>query len=123
MRFVVMAFFVFFPLFAQEAREKTTNMDIPNPTNLKVLNVTTGAEISRVMRTFTAGLGVQCGHCHVEGNFASDANPKKETARQMIKLTQKINADFPDRQLHASCYTCHRGETKPRTAPAPKPGQ
>jgi hypothetical protein len=95
----------------------------PEPTNLKVLRVGTEAEVRQVMQTFTAGLGVQCSYCHVESSFASDANPKKDLARQMIRLTQKINADFPDRKMHVSCYTCHRGEMEPRTAPEPKPAQ
>jgi hypothetical protein len=71
------------------------------------------------MRTFTAGLGVPCNYCHVADNFASDDNPKKEVARRMIRLTRQINADFADRQMHVSCYTCHRGETEPKTAPSP----
>jgi hypothetical protein len=95
----------------------------PDPTNLKILKVTASADVNQIMRTFTAGLGVQCSYCHVEGNFASDNNPKKDVARDMIKLTQRINADFPDRKMHVSCYTCHRGEMEPRTAPEPKPAQ
>jgi photosynthetic reaction center cytochrome c subunit len=75
------------------------------------------------MRTFAAGLGVQCSYCHVEGDFSSDENPKKESARRMIRLVQKINTDFPDGKMHVSCYTCHRGETEPKNAAEPKPGQ
>src|ERR1700683_3415022 len=56
----------------------------PGPTNLKVLKVTTREEVSLIMRTFTAGLGVQCIYCHVQGNYPSDENPKKATARQMV---------------------------------------
>jgi len=94
----------------------------PNPTNLKILKVTTGAEVSQIMRTFTAGLGVQCIYCHVQGNFPSDENPKKTTARQMIAMMQKINAGFGDGKMHVSCYTCHRGEAEPKTAPEPRAG-
>ena len=90
------------------------------PTNLKVLKVTSGAEVGQIMRTFTAGLGVQCIYCHVQGNFASDENPKKATARTMISMMQKINAGFGDSKMHVSCYTCHRGEAEPKTAPEPK---
>jgi len=25
--------------------------------------------------------------------------------------------------MHASCFTCHRGEAEPKTAPEPKPAQ
>jgi len=94
------------------------------PTNLKVLKVTTGAEVGQIMRTFTTGLGVQCAYCHVAGNFASDENPKKEVARHMITMTRQINGNFPEGdRMRVSCYTCHRGEAEPKTAPEPKPGQ
>ncbi len=94
---------------------------VPNPTNLKVLKVTSGTEVRQIMRTFTAGLGVQCVYCHVQGNFASDENPKKEVARHMIEMSQKLNAQFSDGKMHVTCYTCHRGETEPKTAPEPRP--
>lgn len=95
----------------------------PPPTNLKVLKVTTGAQVGQIMRTFTAGLGVQCTYCHVQGNFASDENPKKATARKMIVMMQKINTGFEDGKMHVSCYTCHRGEAEPKTAPEPRSGE
>ena len=75
------------------------------------------------MRTFTVGLGVQCIYCHVQGNFASDENPKKEIARHMITMTQKVNANFSEGKLRVSCYTCHRGEPEPKTAPEPRAGR
>src|SRR5438067_1135255 len=111
--FIVLAALLFLPLGAQEKKE-VLMPQFPDPVNLKVLKVTTGPEVGQIMRTFTAGLGVQCSYCHVEGNFASDDNPKKESARQMIKLIQKINTDFSDGKMRVSCYTCHRGETEPR---------
>jgi photosynthetic reaction center cytochrome c subunit len=92
----------------------------PNPTNLKILKVNSGAEVSQIMRTFTTGLGVQCSFCHVAGNYPSDDNPKKDEARKMIAMVQKINTEFPDGKMHVSCFTCHRGEAQPKTAPEPK---
>jgi hypothetical protein len=92
----------------------------PNPTNLKVLKTKSGAEVRQIMRTFTTGLGVQCVYCHLQGNFPSDENPKKETARHMIQMTAEINRQFPDGKMHVSCFTCHRGEAEPKTAPEPK---
>ncbi|HYL76926.1 MAG TPA: c-type cytochrome [Bryobacteraceae bacterium] len=122
MRLLVACLFLSLSLFAQEkAPEKQAKRPRPNPTNLKVLKVTTGDEVIQIMRTFTAGLGVQCNYCHVQGNFASDENPKKEIARHMISMSQEINGKFPDGKMHVTCYTCHRGETEPKTAPEPKP--
>jgi hypothetical protein len=107
-------------LSGQDKADKT-NQPQPNPTNLKVLKVTTRPEVVQIMRTFTAGLGTQCNYCHVQGNNASDENPKKEIARHMIQMVQEINGKFPDGKMVVTCYTCHRGETQPKTAPEPKP--
>jgi len=103
---------------AQDAPKKQAGPP-PDPTNLKVLKGASGADVRQIMRTFTAGLGVQCSYCHVAGNFASDENPKKEIARHMIDMMQKLNASFGDNKMHVSCYTCHRGEAEPKTAPEP----
>jgi hypothetical protein len=96
---------------------------LPPPTNLKVLKVSTGPEVGQIMRTFTVGLGVQCGYCHEAGNYASDSNPKKDIARHMITMTQQINGNFSEGKLRVSCYTCHRGEPEPKTAPEPRTAQ
>ncbi len=72
------------------------------------------------MMAFKAALGVECTFCHVQGNFASDDKPEKETARHMITMAKNINANFPDGQTHVTCYTCHRGATEPATAPPAK---
>jgi len=122
MRRIVTALVLLLPLLAQEKKDAAPKRPLPNPTNLKVLKVTTGPEVGQIMRTFTAGLGVQCIYCHVQGNFAIDENPKKEVARQMIKMTQQINTNFPDGKMRVTCYTCHRGEAEPKTAPEPKAG-
>jgi hypothetical protein len=120
MRFAMLVLFAA-AAWAQESQPKTeTKQAPPDPTNLKVLKVKSGAEVRQIMRTFTTGLGVQCSYCHVAGNFASDDNPKKETARHMILMAAEINKQFADSKMHVSCYTCHRGEAEPKTAPEPK---
>jgi len=121
MRFAAGLLLCLASLAAQEKKDDAKR-PIPNPTNLKVLKATTGAEVTQIMRTFTAGLGVQCSYCHAAGNFASDENPKKATARRMIQMTARINSEFPDGKMLVTCYTCHRGEAEPRTAPEAKAG-
>lgn len=85
------------------------------PKNLKVLPADT--DIRATMGAFRAALGVQCTYCHVQGDFASDDNPKKNVARMMITMAREINSKFPDGKMHVTCYTCHRGMEEPLTAP------
>ena len=85
-----------------------------------------------LMRSFALGLGVRCEHCHVgEGNdlskfdFASDAKATKATARRMLRMMITINDDLlagigeppPPGSRKVTCFTCHRGETKPLMQP------
>lgn len=97
------------------------------PQNLKVLpkNIS-DEELTKVMRGFNAALGVKCGYCHAPKSngekgmdFASDANPKKNTARQMIKMTKKINKKYFKNEhegvlKNISCETCHNGSAEPK---------
>ena len=118
MRFLVTA------LFALIANIQSPASD---PTNLKILKVTTGAEVNQIMRTFTSGLGVQCSYCHVQegrggrNDMASDEKRTKLAARQMIVLARDINQKLPaavnkpaEEATRVSCATCHRGVPIPR---------
>ena len=101
---------------AQEGQKKGPP---PPPKNLKVLQDLPREQLIPVMRSFTVALGVKCDHCHVQGDFASDDNPKKDVARNMITMSQQIGKNFPDDgKHHVTCYTCHRGTTAPLIAPA-----
>jgi hypothetical protein len=89
------------------------------PKNLKVLKVE-GRELGALMRSYTVALGgVRCDFCHVQGDFASDENPKKEIARHMISMVQDISAKYADTKEHVTCYTCHAGSATPKSAPPP----
>ncbi len=98
--------------------------------NLKVLPKDTGAQQLRsVMVGFTRSLGVRCVHCHVgkEGepfsswDFASDTNPNKDRARQMLRMLKDINDDLAkiqpsgDQRVNMWCHTCHQGRPRPMT--------
>ena len=95
----------------------------PTPKNLKVLTGESGEQVIMTMRAFRTALGVQCTFCHVQGDLASDDNPKKETARMMLLMARDINSKFPDGKRHVTCYTCHRGATEPATEPPAAPAQ
>jgi photosynthetic reaction center cytochrome c subunit len=108
------------------AQEKGEKKGPPPPLkNLKILTGMPREQVIMTMRAFTAALGVQCVYCHVQGDFASDDNPKKETARMMLTMAREINSKFPDGATvrHVSCYTCHRGATTPATEPPAAPAQ
>jgi photosynthetic reaction center cytochrome c subunit len=109
-------------LSAQEKGGKGPN-PFATPKNLKILTGDTPDQLRTTMRAFTAALGVQCAFCHVQGDFASDDNPKKETARMMLTMARDIKSKFPDGKRHVSCYTCHRGATEPATEPPAAPAQ
>ena len=105
------------PLLAQEppaGAERKKGGPPPAPKNLKLLKP---EEVRPMMGAFRVALGSQCTFCHVQGDFASDEKPKKETARMMITMTREINAKFTDGKDRVTCYTCHRGDHDPKTAP------
>ena len=91
------------------------------PENLRVLPPTTNLKVE--MPKIAKALGVECGFCHVQGNFPSDEYTTKRTARRMMEMVKTMNADyFPryepkegDSVLDGpvTCMTCHRGEKKP----------
>jgi hypothetical protein len=124
MRLLAVSLIVLLPLCAQDDQKKGKGGG-GQATNIKVLKTTNRQEIVPLMRTFNAGLGVECTFCHVPNNFPSDDNPKKATARQMIQMVDGLNAGFnaamSDTKAHITCYTCHRGDQHPKTEADPKP--
>lgn len=102
------------------------------PKNLQVFpKEWTGQRLRPVMLGFTNALGVRCSHCHVgeEGkplstfDFASDANPNKDRAREMYRMLGSINAHLEkitpggDKRVNMWCHTCHDGRPRPATLP------
>lgn len=99
---------------------------IPTPTNLKVLpKDMTGQQVITIMRNFEGDLGVECTYCHAKDpatghpNFASDANPMKDRARVMMRMTHAIDTEYltqltdPKAENPVTCGTCHQGMPKP----------
>lgn len=103
--------------------------------NAKVLPADFGAERLRgTMLAFSGALGVRCSFCHVDGeevplsarDFASDANQNKDIARGMMRMSWTLNKEsLPAiaglEKPQISCYSCHRGATKPLLAAPPAP--
>ena len=101
--------------------------------NLKVLpkNIS-HEELEKEMRSFNKALGVKCDFCHARQtdnpkklDFASDDKEEKETARDMLKMTMRINKKYfksgKDEQgqpmMTVTCYTCHNGQKEPASKP------
>ena len=100
------------------------------PKNLQVLPKDfTGDRLRPIMTGFTRALGVRCTYCHVgeEGkplstyDFASDANPNKDRAREMYRMLGSINKHLDkiepsgDKRVNMWCHTCHMGRPRPMT--------
>jgi cytochrome c553 len=97
--------------------------------NLKVLpKDISSKDLQKIMvDEFEDGLGVACNFCHSADktngqiDFASDAKPEKEIARQMMKMTLGINKKYfkvkhpmlGNEALTVTCNTCHKGVAFP----------
>lgn len=71
---------------------------------------------------YSKALGVDCTHCHVETDFASDQKPPKRVAREMAAMHRRINQtlarmkalDSLPEDRFINCGTCHRGTLRPQ---------
>ena len=129
MRFCVMTLIAV--VFAATSGAQQDNWTWPEkPKNLQVLNKDwPGSRLSPVMRGFTRALGVRCSYCHTgeEGkplstyDFASDQNPNKDRAREMLRMLGSVNSHLKklepsgDQRINMWCHTCHRGRPRPMT--------
>ena len=107
---------------AAQAPEKPNIVESPTVTVLTGLTV---PQFEQEMQHFVQAIGVGCGGCHVgRGNFASDEHPRKLKSRQMIEMTKALNQQFFGSYTPAdgesvlgrvTCFTCHQGDTRPKT--------
>ncbi len=118
------------------------NIQQPKPKklmNIKVFPSTaTFDEVDHAMDQFKVDLGVKCNYCHApekdnprKMDMPSDANPNKDIARDMIRMTEEMNKKYIATIKHTesdtsklqlvTCNTCHRGAPKPFAKPLPAP--
>jgi len=97
--------------------------------NIKAFPATmTYNEVDHQMDEFKVDLGVKCNYCHAPSkteapklDMSLDDNPKKEIARNMIRMTLEMNQKYMSTLPHGdttavqtiTCNTCHRGAAKP----------
>jgi hypothetical protein len=107
--------------------------------NIKAFPATaTYEEVDHAMDQFKVDLGVKCNYCHAplkdnprKMDMPSDENPRKDIARQMIRMTDDMNKKYIATIKHTeqdtskiqmvTCATCHRGVPKPFGKPLPPP--
>jgi photosynthetic reaction center cytochrome c subunit len=88
------------------------------PKNLQVLKDVPPDQLQLTMQYIAASLGVQCNYCHVQGQNDLDDKETKKTARDMMRMVDKLNTTFFDGKPGVSCASCHNGRPKPlRTSP------
>ena len=99
--------------------------------NIQVLKGLPDSQLFLLMNFVSDSLGVNCDYCHVKGEknpqtgedtWLWDREDKKEKAvgRDMMLMVLELNRTNFKRETVVTCYTCHRGSTRPeRMAPLP----
>jgi hypothetical protein len=99
--------------------------------NIQVLKGLPDSQLFLVMNFVGDSLGVNCDHCHVKGEknpqtgedtWLWEREDKKEKAvgREMMRMVLELNRTRFNREAVVTCYTCHRGSTRPeRMTPLP----
>ena len=91
--------------------------------NVQVFKKLPAGRFLGLMKGWTRTLGVDCSHCHTVDQWEKDDKLPKQTARAMDKMVDDINSvikgikSIQDDRARISCWTCHRGQTKPETNP------
>ena len=81
--------------------------------NIQLLKGLPSERLMKVMFAFKSSLGVDCTYCHIKDQFEKDDKPQKQTARKMIQLVRDTNAKLGTTTTRVTCFTCHRGQTRP----------
>ena len=91
--------------------------------NVQVLKGISVNEFMGTMGFFSASLSLNCTDCHVSdssgdwGKYADDT-PLKRTARRMILMVNALNKNSFGGRRAVTCYSCHRGTTRPKVIPS-----
>ncbi len=68
-------------------------------------------------KEYNRALGVECTHCHVEGNYADASKPVFDFASRMARMTKGLS-EGPLKDLGGvTCWSCHRGRVTPARLP------
>ena len=69
------------------------------------------------MQAWARALGVTCAHCHVVDAWTDSSKPPFAFAQRMMRMVGGLNAG-PLKEIGGiTCWTCHRGQTRPARLP------
>ena len=91
--------------------------------NISVLRGIPIDEFMDTMGMISAALGLNCLDCHTSDadksweRFGADTT-MKNTARRMIQMVNTINKENFKGVRSVTCFTCHRGDLKPKVVPS-----
>jgi hypothetical protein len=74
-------------------------------------------DVGARMTLWSTALGVQCTHCHVDGTWTDASKPAFDFAQRMSRMLQGINNGALKGIEPITCWTCHRGQTRPARLP------
>jgi photosynthetic reaction center cytochrome c subunit len=91
--------------------------------NVQVLRGLSVDEFMGTMGFIAASLSMNCIDCHVTASASNverfaDDTPVKQTARRMILMVKTINAANFSGKREVTCYSCHRGDVRPKITPS-----
>jgi outer membrane lipoprotein-sorting protein len=90
--------------------------------NVQVLKGIPVDEFMDTMGMFAASLSFNCVDCHTLQSVGSwdkfaDDTPLKQTTRKMMLMVNALNKDNFGGVRSVTCYTCHRGDLRPKILP------
>lgn len=91
----------------------------------KKVDILKGIPVDEFMDTmgmFSAALSLNCIDCHVPESVGAwerfaDETPLKVTTRRMLTMVNDINKNNFSGVRSVTCYTCHRGDMRPKILP------
>ena len=110
-------------LFSQASAAQKPQMAEEAFKNVQVLRGIPVKEFMETMGFFSASLSLNCTDCHGDASasdwskYATDT-PLKNTARRMINMVNTLNKTSFGGRPNVTCYTCHRGNQRPKVIPS-----
>src|SRR5262245_17286986 len=91
--------------------------------NVQILKGIPVDEFMDTMGMFSAATSMNCTDCHTSDSTTTwdkfgDDTPLKRTARTMMLMVNALNKESFKGVRSVTCYTCHRGERRPKLVPS-----